>query len=321
MKDFFYHAPGTLREAVALLGPSVRPLAGGTDLLTLMKPRLAQPAHLVSIRRLLPRGVSEDAEGVSLGAATTLAELEAHPLLASRYRALGQAAGLAASPQIRNMATLGGNLLQRPRCWYFRHPQVRCWLKGGEACPAREGENRQHALFGASPCVAVHPSDPAAALLAFDAEILIATPQGERSVALADFFAEPEAGRRTEHRLEDNAVIAAVRIPRSPHAARSVYLKAMDRGAFAFALAGVAAVLGMADGKIAHARVVLSGVAPIPWRAHAAEEALLGTEPHPETLDKAAQAAVQDAQPLAKNGYKVPLARALVKRALGALAA
>jgi xanthine dehydrogenase YagS FAD-binding subunit len=317
MKDFFYHVPTSLQEAVALLGPATRPLAGGTDLVTLMKPGIANPAHLVSVRRLLPRGIAEEAEGVTLGAATTLSEIEESALLARQYTALADAARLAATPQLRNMATIGGNLLQRPRCWYFRNPHIDCWLKGASHCPAREGENRQHALFGGGACVAVHPSDLASALLAFDAYVRIGSPGGERVVALEQFFALPEDDRRSETRLAPNELILGIRMPSHPSETRSTYLKAMDRQAFAFALVGVAAVLRRsAAGKVGHARIVLSGVAPIPWRAQRAEEALLGAEPSEALLEKAAHAAVEGASALSQNAWKIPLAKALVKRAL-----
>jgi xanthine dehydrogenase YagS FAD-binding subunit len=317
MKSFFHHLPTSLHEALALLGPASRPLAGGTDLVTLMKPRLAEPEHLIAVRRLLPRGVQQGPEGILLGASTTLREIERHPLLNERYTALAQSAAAAASVQLRNVATIGGNLLQRPRCWYFRSPLVRCWLKGGEHCPVREGENRQHAIFGASPCTAVHPSDPAVALLAFEAYVRVAGPRGERVVALEEFFALPEDGRRTENRLAEDELILGLEMPSHPAETRSSYLKAMDRAAFSFALVSVAAVLRLSEGgKIAHARLVLGGVAPIPWRAHSAERALLGAAAGEEAFARAAEAALAGAVPLAHNGFKVPLARALVRRAL-----
>jgi xanthine dehydrogenase YagS FAD-binding subunit len=286
-----------------------------------MKPRLAEPAHLVAVRRLLPKGIVEEIEGVTLGAAATLSEIENHPLLSRRYTALAQAAALSATPQLRNMATIGGNLLQRPRCWYFRNPRMQCWLKGGEECPAREGENRQHALFGQDPCVAVHPSDPASALLAFDAYVRLGAPQGERMLALEEFFALPQGARRRETQLADNELVLGLRLPPHPEETRSTYLKAMDRRAFSFALAGVAAVLRVSPaGKIGHARVVLSGVAPIPWRAPAAERVLLGAQVSKALFDRAADAALDGAAPLRLNAWKIPLAKALVKRALQQLA-
>lgn len=321
MRPFTYRAPATLHEALALLGGSVRPLAGGTDLVTLMKADLVAPEQLVGIRALLPRGITRDAGGVTLGAGTTLGEIEGDALLASRYTALAQAAAVAATPQLRNMATLGGNLLQRPRCWYFRNPRVQCWLKGGNECQARDGENRQHALFGGSPCVAVHPSDLAPALAAFDANVRVRGAQGERPVPLEAFFALPQDERRSETTLREDELVLAVHMPSHPEETRSVYLKAMDRRAFSFALVGVAAVLRLSPERhVGHARVVLGGVAPIPWRAHAAERVLLGAEMTDPLVEKAAAAAVEGAVSLRQNGWKIPLAKALVKRALQQLA-
>jgi xanthine dehydrogenase YagS FAD-binding subunit len=323
VRSFSYSAPASLQEALPLLGPATQPLAGGTDLLPLMKADLAAPERLVGVRALLPRGITyEEDKDLVLGAGATLSEIEAHPVIAQRYTALAQAAAAAASPQLRNMATVGGNLLQRPRCWYFRNPRTHCWLKGGEACPAREGENRMHALFGASPCVAVHPSDLAPALLAFDAELRVRAAQGEGVLTLEQFFAVPEEGRRSETRLAPDELILSIRMPPHPAETRSTYLKAMDRAAFAFALAGVAVVLRLSPERpvIGHARVVLSGVAPIPWRSYAAERVLLGAAPGARVFQQAADAAMEGAVALRHNAYKIPLARTLVRRALDALA-
>jgi xanthine dehydrogenase YagS FAD-binding subunit len=320
MRPFAYSAPATLQEAVAMLGRSARPLAGGTDLLTLMKADLAAPERLVAIRALLPRGIAAGGEGLTIGAATTLSEIESDALVSGQFTAVAQAAAAAASPQLRNMATLGGNLLQRPRCWYFRNPHFRCWLKGGEACLAREGENQHHALFGGGPCVAVHPSDLAAALLAFDADVRVLGPHGERMLTLEEFFALPEDVRRTETTLGNDEVALGVRMPSHPAETRSVYIKAMDRATFSFALAGVAAVARLSDDRrIGHARVVLSGVAPIPWRAQGAERVLLGAEASEHVLRDAAEAALAGAAPLRRNSWKVPLTRTLVMRALQAV--
>lgn len=320
MRSFFYSTPATLEEAVAILGNSSRPLAGGTDLITLMKADLVTPERLVAVRTLLPKGIVTGLEGLTLGAATTLSEIESDALVCSRYTALAQAAAAAASPQLRNMATLGGNLLQRPRCWYFRNPRVDCWLKGGDMCPAREGENRQHALFGAGSCVAVHPSDLAPALLAFDADVRVRGAQGERVLKLEEFFALPEHGRRTETTLRDDELVLALRVPMHPGETRSIYLKAMDRATFSFALVGVAAVLRLSpERRVGHARIVLGGVASIPWRARAAEAVLCGAEVSERTIQDAASAALEDAMPLRLNGWKVPLGRTLVLRALQTL--
>jgi xanthine dehydrogenase YagS FAD-binding subunit len=318
MRSFTYTAPGTLTEAISILGRSARPLAGGTDLITMMKADLYAPERLVAVRSLLPSGITSAAEGVTVGAATVLSDIAADGILSRRYTALAQAAEAAASLQLRNMATLGGNLLQRPRCWYFRNPHIPCWLKGGDHCPAREGENRQHALFGGNRCVAVHPSDLAPALLVFDAELRVCSAQGERTLMLNEFFALPDDGRRNETVLGEGELILAVRLPPQSDESRSIYLKAMDRAAFSFALAGVAAAVRLSEDRrrVAHARVVLSGVAPIPWRAHAAEAVLLGAEASERLLQNAATAAVSGAVPLRLNRWKIPLLQALVERAL-----
>jgi xanthine dehydrogenase YagS FAD-binding subunit len=306
-------------DALGALGPGVRPLAGGTDLLTLMKADLAAPERLVNVKGLLPRGIEAKPEGLEIGALTLLAEIERHPVVREGYTALGEAASLAATPQIRNLATLGGNLLQRPRCWYFRNSRIDCWLKGGDDCPAREGENRNHAILGGGPCHAVHPSDIVPALMAFDAAVRIVGPGGERWIELEDFMQPPTDERRAETLLAPDELVAAVRLPPHPEPTRSLYLKAMDRKVWAFALAGVACVLRLSGRKVAHARIVLSGVAPVPWRASAAERELLGREAAPDRFAAAAEAALQDARPLRHNAYKVPLQKALVRKALDTL--
>ena len=316
MKRFAYSNPATLDAALGSLSETVRPLAGGTDLLTLLKADLAAPERLVNVKAVLPRGIEAKPEGLEIGALTTLAEIEQHPVVREGYTALAVAASLAATPQIRNLATLGGNLLQRPRCWYFRNARIECWLKGGAECPARDGENRNHALFGGGPCYAVHPSDIVPALLAFDAAVKIRGPRGERWMELEDFMQPPSQERRTETVLAEDELITALRLPPHPEPTRSTYLKAMDRKAWAFALAGVACVLRFSGRKIGHARIVLSGVAPVPWRVPRAERELLGCEATPDRFAAAAEAALEAAEPLRHNGYKVPLQKALVRKAL-----
>ncbi len=329
MRHFEYTSPATVSEAIEFLSAdgdgAVRPLAGGTDLLPLMKSDITAPARLINIKQLdgLRAGVDESADGVTLHALTTLADIETNEVIKQRYPLLAEAAAVAATPQLRNMATLGGNLLQRPRCWYFRNPRFHCWLKGGEECQAREGENQLHALFGDSPCVAVHPSDLPPALIALDAEVRLLGPGGERAVPLAEFFALPVAERRTENLLDDDELIVSVLLPPLPTGTRGTYLKAMDRHVWAFALVSVAAVLrlgGASGRRIEDARLVLGGVAPIPWRISAAEQQLVGAEAGAELFDRVADTALADAAPLRHNGYKVSLAKALIRRALGDLA-
>jgi xanthine dehydrogenase YagS FAD-binding subunit len=321
MRPFEYAAPAGLDEAIALIGAAgARPLAGGTDLIPLMKADILAPERLVSLRNAkLPRGIEARDGKLRLGALTTLSAIERDATLRERAAALVEAAGLAATPQLRNQATIGGNLLQRPRCWYFRDSAIDCWLKGGDHCPARDGENQLHALFDVSPCVAVHPSDLASALLALDAEVRLRGAAGERTLPIEALFAPPEEGRRRETTVEEDELLLAVELA-PQDGLRSSYLKAMDRKVWAFALVGVAVALRLgAGGAIEHARVVLSGVAPTPWRCAAAEEALLGQMPGEELFGRAAEAALAAARPLAHNGYKLPLAKALVRRALAAL--
>jgi xanthine dehydrogenase YagS FAD-binding subunit len=296
-------------------------LAGGTDLLTLMKADVMSPSLLVDVKRAedLPRGIEEHKDGLVLGALATLSEIERHPGILERYQALAEAAGLAATPQLRNMATIGGNLLQRPRCWYYRSNLFHCWLKGGSECQARDGENQHHALFGASRCVAVHPSDSAAALLALGATVRLRGTAGERTLPIDELFVEPTEDRRTETVVRPDELLLDISLPSPAAGGRSTYLKAMDRKVWAFALVGVAAALRLDGSTITDARIVLSGVAPIPWRAQAAEQMLIGKPAMPDLLDHAAEVALDQARPLEHNEYKVPLARNLVRRALATL--
>jgi xanthine dehydrogenase YagS FAD-binding subunit len=334
MRPFDYTDPRTIDEAIALLGQDgyghergmrplagVHPLAGGTDLLTLMKADVAAPSHLVNIKRLaeLPSSIANTAQGLTLGTLTTLADIETHAVIKQHYPLLAQAAAVAATPQLRNMATLGGNLLQRPRCWYFRSRLLHCWLKGGTECPARDGENQFHALFGGGPCYAVHPSDLAPALLALDAQVRLQGRGGARTLPIAQFFALPTEDRRHETEIGRNELLLSVLVPRLPEGTRSVYLKAMDRKVWAFALVAVAAAVRLDGRRIVDARLVLGGVAPIPWRASAAEQELLGAEANDGLFARVAEAALSGAASLQYNAYKVPLAKNLIQRALTTL--
>ena len=320
MRPFSYQRPATVDEAIGLLGSngSTRPLAGGTDLLTLMKADLVSPERLIDIKRLddLPASIAAAADGLVIGGGVTLADLEQHELVGQLYPALAEAAGSAATPQLRNMATVAGNLLQRPRCWYFRNARFDCWLKGGADCPARGGENQLHALFANGPCVAVHPSDLASALVALDASVQVRGPRGDREIAASEFFGQPKEDRRRETTLAEDELVLSLTVPPLADGARNTYLKAMDRKVWAFALVGVAVSLRMVNDRIADARVVLSGVAPIPWRCPDAERLLNGASPDEDLFGRAAQAALDGAAPLAHNGYKVPLAQGLIKQAL-----
>jgi xanthine dehydrogenase YagS FAD-binding subunit len=324
VRPFDFARPGSVAEAVALLDqPNGTDrtrsalLAGGTDLLTLMKADLYAPERLIDIKRLaeLDNRIEEEPSGLTIGALTTLAQLEEDPRVRARYPALAQAAALAATPQLRHMATIGGNLLQRPRCWYFRNPRIPCWLKGGDDCPARVGQNQLHALFDVSPCVAVHPSDPATALVALDGSVRLRGTAGVRELSVAELFASPTDERRTETVIQSDELIVSLSIPTRP-GAHSTFLKAMDRKVWAFALASVAAAIEMDGDRIMVARIVLGGVAPVPWRSTSAENILTEAMVSDEVITRAAEVALDGAQPLAHTGYKIPLAQALVRRAL-----
>lgn len=336
MRPFEYVSPATVDEAIGLIGQNghdrgkglrplagVQPLAGGTDLLTLMKADIAAPSRLLNIKSLtgLPSGIEDTSQGLSIGALTTLTEIETHPIVQQRYPLLAQAAAVAATPQLRNMATLGGNLLQRPRCWYFRNRRLDCWLKGGEECPAYDGENQFHALFGGGPCHAVHPSDLAPALLALEAQVHLQGAEGARSLPLAEFFSMPTEDRRQETVVGSDELLLSVSLPPPPEGSRSTYVKAMDRKVWAFALVAVAAMVRLDGRRIANARLILGGVAPIPWRVSAAERELLGAEASPEVFARAAEIALSGAEPLRHNTYKVSLANALIQRALTTITA
>ena len=271
--------PASLDEAAGALGNGARPLAGGTDLVQLVRDRLVPTDTLVDVRGLLPRGI----EGERIGAGTTLSELESSEAVPA---ALREACRLAASPQLRNMGTIGGNLLQATRCWYWRLA-FPCYLRGGDHCHAREGEHREHAIFANEPCASAHPSDPAAALLALRAEVETTA----RRFPLGELYRLPTDDDRNLTTLQPGELILALHVP-EPDA--SIYLKAMDRRRFSFALVGVAAA------RFSGTRLALAGVAPIPWELDS-----------PDDLD--------GATPLPGNEYKLEIARALVRRALDQL--
>ncbi|MGI8483337.1 MAG: FAD binding domain-containing protein [Thermomicrobiales bacterium] len=329
MRPFAYTRPESISDALALLArtptnAATRPraFAGGTDLLTLMKGEIAIPDELIDIKRLAGMNdtIEQSSDELRIGALATLAQIQDNALIHESFSALAEAAAVAASPQLRNMATLGGNVLQRPRCWYFRDDQVQCWLKGGDDCPAVAGENQYHALFGDSRCHAVHPSDLATALVTLDASVIAQGPNGERRIPIESFFALPTADRCTEHTLVVDELIVAITLPNRPTIAQSTYLKAMDRNVWAFALVGVGALLLIENQRITDARLVLGGVAPIPWRVAEAESLLIGESADAALFARAADIAMQHAAPLSKNGYKIPLAKTMIARALEAAA-
>jgi xanthine dehydrogenase YagS FAD-binding subunit len=256
--------------------------------------------------------------GLRIGALATLTEVAEHQQIAGSYPVLAQSAASAASPQLRNQGTLGGNLCQRPRCWYYRG-DFRCLRKGGDVCFAASGENQHHCIFGGAPCFIVHPSDTAPALVALGARVSIAGKRA-RTIPLASFFVLPSDSLERENVLAPGEILTEILIPPPQAGARSMYRKVRERGAFDFALAGAAVVVTLAAGKVQTARIVLGGVAPVPWRSREAEEALAGRALDESTIQAAAAAAVKDAAPLSKNEYKVPLVSGILLETLTALA-
>lgn len=329
MKSFEWTNPKTINQAVKLLSvapPSndideaPRPLAGGQDLLTTMKDYTSRPARIVNLKSIpgLNR-ITLTARGLTIGALVTLTELEEHPGVRKSFPGLAEAALSIATPQIRNLGTIGGNLCQRPRCWYFRLEEVICFKKGGDECyAAAGGENKYNAIFGGGPSYIVHPSDLAPMLLALGARVAVTGAKGRRVIPLDKFFTLPSEGNiRRENVLENDEIITEIQVPASPLAAHSTYLKFKERESLDFALASVAAAVQLAPNKTVRAsRIVLGGVAPIPWRVPVAENYLTGKTLTPDVLAEAGKLALAGAEPLEKNAYKVPLARTLVRRAL-----
>jgi xanthine dehydrogenase YagS FAD-binding subunit len=331
MKAFTLITPRTLEQAVGALAenvdassaPPVRLLAGGQDLLTEMKERLVEPAKLVNLKGVPGLDQIElDAAGACrIGALVTVAALEAHAGVRERMRVLAEAAATVASPQIRNVGTVGGNLCQRPRCWYYRSEHAKCLKKGGDECFSYEGLNKYNAILGGGPSYIVHPSDLAPALVALGAEVVLRSGKGERALTLEDFYTLPADGNlQQETVLAPDEVLTHVRVPAQPAGARSTWVKFRERGSFDFALSAVALSLRLDGRTVRDARVVLGGVAPVPWRARAAERALEGAAMEAATWEKAAKASVEGAEPLGQNGYKIPLTKGLVVRALQSLA-
>jgi xanthine dehydrogenase YagS FAD-binding subunit len=320
MRTFEHVTAVSTRQAIASLGGGAgdaRIIAGGTELLPLMYAGLIAPSRLIDLKpanELRYLRFADDGT-LRIGALARLAEVERSAEMHARLPLLVQAAREAATPQLRNMATMGGNLLQRPRCWYYRGG-LDCWVRGGAECFARAGENEHHAIFDQSPCVAVHPSDLAPALIALDAAVELDGPRGARALPVADFLAPPSDGRRVEHVLQPGELITAVQVPAQPDGSRGVFLKMMERQAWAFALVSVAAQVTLREGVIERARVVLGGVANTPLRAAATEAALEGRACTGEIAAHAAALAVEGATPLRQNEYKVAMARELIRRAL-----
>ena len=294
--------------------------AGGIDLLDLMKEGLIAPAKVVNLKAIpgLDAVTEDGSGGLAIGPMVTLAALAEHPLLRTRYPALAGALRGSASPQIRNVATLGGNLLQRPRCWYFRSQTYRCLRKGGGHCFATNGESQYHAIFNNMPCAIVHPSTAATVLVALGASVELTDGAGAvRQLLLEDFFVPPERDLQRENELRPQEILSAIRLPKPPASLRTAHLRQGEKDSFDWPLADVAVALDVAaGGTCTRAAVILGAAAPVPHRARSAEAALTGKRIDANAAAQAGRAALDGATPLAKNAYKLPLFETLVRRAI-----
>ena len=325
MRPFAYERATGVRSAVAAVRerPDAMYLGGGTNLVDLMRLGVAEPATLVDVTRIVDDTIEETAGGaLRIGAGVRNGDLAAHPLVRGRYPMLAQSVLSGASGQIRNMATVGGNLLQRTRCSYFQDTSKPCnKRRPGSGCPAVEGDHRNLAILGySSNCVATHPSDMAVALAALGALVHVEGRDGPRTVPMPGLHRLPGAEPERDTVLDAGDLITAVEVPELPFATRSHYRKVRDRASFAFAVVSVAAALDVTDGVVRDCRIALGAVAHVPWRAELAEAALRGAAATAAEFGRAADIELAQAQPLRDNGFKVPLARNVLVNVLTDLA-
>lgn len=322
MNRFEVSKPTTLAQAKDLVQEKAWSIykAGGIDVIDHLKEHLEEPPRLVDLKGI--PGLSEikvEADGgLRIGALVKLADIGNDERIRKSHAALAIAAAETASPQVRNVATIGGSVLQRPRCWYYRLEEYKCLKKGGDVCYAVGGENRYHVIFGGGPSYAVHPSNTAVALVALNATFAFDGPKGARTVAASDFFQLPSKNPQVENTLAVAEILTEVRIPAG--FGRSIYDEVRERQAFDWPLVSMAASVSVDGGLVKDARIVLGAVAPIPWRSSRAEAALVGKPLNEATLQEVARAAIVGAAPLSDNGYKVGLVQTLVRRTLAQLA-
>ncbi|MFW5721909.1 MAG: FAD binding domain-containing protein [Desulfohalobiaceae bacterium] len=318
---FSYARPGSLEDVLTLLEKDKAHVhAGGTDLLSCLRDHVFEVDTVVSISSLKDlRGIRQTADGgLSIGSMTTITELAENPLVREHAPGLSQAASEVASPQLRNQGTLGGNLCQKPRCWYYRG-EFHCLRKGGQTCFAVNGENQFHCIFGGSSCYIVHPSDTAPVLVALGGRVRIRGRNGTRTIAVESFLVPPAEDPRKETVLEPGEVVTEILVPQTPPSMHSSYRKIRARRSWDFALAGVALALDLDGDRVRTGRVVCSGVAPVPWRSREAEQVLTGSRLDDATIAEAAAAAVEPAQPMTQNRYKVDLLRGAIAEELAAV--
>ncbi len=320
MREFKLAQPKTIDEATYLLSIGKEKyslVAGGTDILDLLKNEIIEPEVVVDLG-LIP-GLSlikKEREGVRIGAMTRISQLVEDEMIKNDYPVLYEAARSVGTPQLRNLGTVGGNLCQRPRCWYFRSPELKCRKKGGSKCYAIQGRNKYHALLGSGICHIVYPSDLAPALISLEAEAIINSPGKEKSIPLEEFYLLPQKSLHRENILGPDEVLKEIRIPQKKGKQRSLYVKFKERGAWDFAVVSVALAAVISNEVFEELRIVLGGVAPIPWRLKNTEEKLKGRKVDEELAKQVVREALMDARPLKENGYKKELAEVLLYRAL-----
>lgn len=323
MNRFEFARATSVAEAMGLVAekPGSVLKAGGIDLLDHLKERLIEPPRLVDLKSVPGLdGISVEADGsLRIGPLVTMARVAAHPGLRSTHPGLAQACGEAASPQIRNVATIGGNLLQRPRCWYYRLSSYRCLKKGGDVCFAVAGENRYHTIFADGACNAPHPSNAAVAIMAFGASLVFQGGRGTRTVPADRFFTIPGNDPQRENARAPDEILTSIRVPAAA-GVRSVYASVKEKAAFDWPLVSAAVALRADGGVVTQARIILGAVAPVPLPSAAAEQALIGKRLDEATAEAAAGAAAAGAHPLSDNGYKVELLKVLLRRTVKSLA-
>ncbi|GFG64925.1 hypothetical protein MKUB_24150 [Mycobacterium kubicae] len=323
MYQFHYSKAADEQSALRAGAGGARYIAGGTTLVDLMRETVERPEALVDINRLPYTSIEVQSGFLRVGSLARMADVIAHPLVRQQFPVISQSLTLSASAQLRNMASIGGNLLQRTRCLYFRDVSAACNKRvPGSGCSALEGRNRTHAILGVSRhCIATHPSDLAVALVALDAVVVARSTVGERRIPISQLYRQPDDSPQLEHNLQPGELIAAVEVPVTPEARRSGYLKVRDRESYEFALTSAAVAMDIAGGVIRNTRIAVGGVGTVPWRLPAVEAALHGRPPTPDVFRTVAAIAAEGARSSRENGFKIELLKRTVERQLNTVAA
>ncbi|MBT5876830.1 MAG: xanthine dehydrogenase family protein subunit M [Candidatus Latescibacteria bacterium] len=320
MKKFAYIDATSVDTVPSLLGRrfgQAQVLAGGTDLVGELKEYIATPDRVVNLKSIPGLDyIRQEDDGLKIGPLTTLADIETSTLINDQYSVLQQAVSAIASPQIRNVGTIAGNICQRPRCWYYRSEDFDCLKNGGDTCYSVRGVNRYHAIIGGGPCYIVHPSDSAVALMSLNASVKIQGPRGPREEMLDDFFVLPELNIMRENGLRANEFVTEIIVPASKPNTKGIYVKVRERDAIDFAMASVAVTMTMSGNTCSEATVVLGGVAPVPWRVPDVEQFLQGKQITEDVASAAAEMALREADPMSDNSYKIEMTQNIVSQAI-----